>query len=1148
MTRRKLAKIAYWTLGSLVGLVVLVSVVLSFLDWNQYRETLAGMASERLGMRVELAGDVKLGIIPRPSVSVQAVRMSPQGDGPGETVATADRIEMQLGLSALLSGRIAVAQLNLDGLSVMIEEKPAGNWQVKGWPESDPAAEKPDSGPTNIQLDKLQLTGGRISIQPFGQPVRTIEGLSFRLSGMLPRGPLEWDGEFTSAGERVTTDGRLRPSAERDDISFKADLGFGGGTLSLSGRLGDVDGGGRVQLEAASLAKFVAAAQHLATGAKDSMALPDVPLQLDLQLDRDGGVTKVASRQIVIGDTQGRLDVTVATSAETPHLTGTLALGIIELQPWLDAMATPTGQPAATPANVPTGKASAMPVTGTLDISVEALRFAGDAIQHLDAEVGIASDGPYIAGLHGLMPGGSTLDFTGRIGADKGGEGKLNMASGNLQQLLKWAGMDVSGSVQPGRLSTAEIAANVRVEPETWLLYDIKGKVDTMALNGAIAGSRDGGLPTLMTLAADQINLDAYMPAPSDGPLDIAALLPATDLKFDLQADKMQWQSQQFAGIRLRGQAGKSRVVIEQGDIRHQDGWLAAVGDARQQGGDWTLDLNLALEKWHLPFVRALVPDAVPYINALQAGSISGQAALAGPLNSLRLSSKLDHGAGTWVLNGSVGLKDGAANSLNMQGTVTHRNLAPLARLMGMAEARDLPANLTFSAARPSAASAIALRISGDVGGGQLITDGTVSENATRFQATYDHSVAAQAFRRLGLMLKAPEPAKPVRAEMTFALTGDNWRLDSMNVRNGNALVRGDLAGNLGGKVGGSVALSGYKVRMGALGDKTPSEDEEFTIPTGWEHYAGNLDIAIENLTASGQRLDAPKAVLQMAGGQLHLDLGAGAKLNGENAVAKLDVAGGAKPSLTAQIDIGGFDVASFLSSQKLGAIASGTAALKLDIAATGTTGTDLLKTARGRGTLSGGVGALKFLAVPKLVKEMSSAQSGTAFLRNIGSTLRGGQTEFSKVEAAFSIDSGTALVETLKALGDWGSFVLDGQINLVDQRMDMKGELDLSAPQDAPVIPVAYKGSLTEPTANWTSRALESFVISGIERKIRTSLFKEQEAAAANSDKPADSPGTAAFGQAFDMLLNLKKKQEEKKKAEEEKAEGSQDKPKEES
>jgi hypothetical protein len=101
---------------------------------------------------------------------------------------------------------------------------------------------------------------------------------------------------------------------------------------------------------------------------------------------------------------------------------------------------------------------------------------------------------------------------------------------------------------------------------------------------------------------------------------------------------------------------------------------------------------------------------------------------------------------------------------------------------------------------------------------------------------------------------------------------------------------------------------------------------------------------------------------------------------------------------------------------------------------------------------------------------------------------------------------------------------------------MDVKGALALANPVDAPVIPVNYRGSLNAPAGNWQSRALERFVLAGIERRLRSNIFKGfEQTAKTNPQAKPKSAGSAVFESAFGLLSQLQKKQQQKK-AEQEK------------
>ena len=181
-----LKKIAYWGFAVAVLIAAAMSLVISFLDWNQYRDTLSDLASRQLDLRVELAGNVSVALFPRPSVSAETVRIAPLGQGNSDIIATADKISLRLGVASILKGQLAIQALVLEGLDLALEQNASGAWVIRGWPEGD--------GRTAIDLSRLDIENGRLSLAPLGEEVRTVERLNLHLTGALPSGIASADG------------------------------------------------------------------------------------------------------------------------------------------------------------------------------------------------------------------------------------------------------------------------------------------------------------------------------------------------------------------------------------------------------------------------------------------------------------------------------------------------------------------------------------------------------------------------------------------------------------------------------------------------------------------------------------------------------------------------------------------------------------------------------------------------------------------------------------------------------------------------------------------------------------------------------------------------------------------------------------------
>jgi len=1142
MKTGKLGRILLWIVGSFVGLVVLASVVLSFLDWNQYRGTLAELVSSRLGMRVELAGDIRLGILPRPSMSAESVRLLPAQEGAVEPVATAELIEASLGLGALIKGELEVQHLGLKGIAVTLEERPDGSINLRGWPESEDSSE--DAG-APIQMDRLTLENSTVTIMFADGTSRKLDGINLRLSGTLPAGPLEWEGSLSSGGERLSTTGKLRPASDSEAMSLKADVGLSGGSADISGRLEDGGFTGRVQLKGSEIDRFAAAAQTLATGAPAVLPLPKLPFALDVQVDRAAAVTKVTSRTLSLGETHGRVDLVLTPREGKTHMGGTISIGIIDTKPWMDSFVS-TQVAAPAPAATAVENRVELPVLGSVDVAIEGVQINGGLIQQVDLTLGVTGGEPYVGDLQALLPGATSLIFAGKVGANNQGKGKLTVNSGNLPDLLRWAGYDPAGQLPAGRLATADLSADVTLVKRGWAVTNLTTRLDTTNITGEVQGDFAELWPASVHLVADSINLDAYLPERRD---DEPLILPETTLldsfpvrptKVLLEAKSMQWSGQSFVNAKADVSASKAGVDVTSFDLMHRGGALSANGRVKPVSNQWELDTDLVVSAWPFPFVKALVPEADGYLRAAALNGLNATVRAQGPLSKLYVTANADKGdSKKFTANGTVSYAPDMPLSFDMRGTLKHNNLAPLAAMTGFDIRGAAPADINYTVTQ-SAAGVLTMDTSGTFAGGQLTAKGQQGDAKSTWKVGYDHNTAKRAATQFLPMLKMPAPNAPLRIAAEVTLADAAWTVESLDIRNGEAQLAGKVGADNKQRLFGNLRGAGFVVENltgNAPKDKTPdpvaAEPFKFESLRG---YSGQVDLSLDGVTLAGQRLMAPKAALTAGDGLIRMDLGQAAKLNGSPVTVAIDLMLDGTPQMKGKINIQDFDIAAALLSEGFGKVANGTASFAFDFQASGATPEAMIAGLRGQGQIAGNAGgALNFLSVPALVRQMSDAKTPTAFLSSIGGFLRQGTTSFATLETKFTLDSGVALVENFLASGPWGALNLDGQVNFAQSLLDLKGQLDLTNPQDAPTIPVKYSGALNNPSANWTSRALESFVLSGIERRLRTSLFKEQENQEATTGETTENPAGAVLGRAFGFLNKLKEQQEEEKRKQEE-------------
>ena len=1105
----------------LFGLVTVVlaslSIALYVIDWNQYRGTLASLASERLGVQVELAGNLRLAFLPRPAVSAELVRLTPGRDGYNDAIATADRIDMSLGLSALLGGNFELQSLAFEGLSASLVETESG-WSLEGWPQT--GQPEGDAGPTLLSLDRFRVNSGAILVHPVAGHEIVIEGLNLDLSGALPSGPLDWNGSAIVLGQPINVSGRVMPTRTAGATSVKASLSVNEAIADFSGRVsenGEVHG--RFQSEGQSLKAFIAFLQSL-NGMSDTGTLPDLPYHLDIQVDRDArGVSRLVSRQARLDQTRGAIDLTLAESETALHVAGTVSFGVVPLDAWLAAI---SDEQSVNDKPSPGGGVAGL--SGGIDLSVETVEFRDSQIQQVSAVIGLSDTGASVNQLTALLPGASRFSFQ-RDGAAGGG---MRFQSGGLQDVLRWAGVPLSEQIPAGRLRTADLRASLSVTENAWIVSDVTGTLDTSKLDAEISGTISPFALNAAQVAMDTLNLDAYWPDASleaSGNLERASSLPTVQFAFDI--GRLHWLSQDFTNVSTAGSAAEGGIAIQSLTANQMDGYVQGSAEV-QLAENKIVDASVALEiaNWRFPIISKLYADVGSAVNLFSGNEpVTGSLTLDGPPSALQSRVVLASSQGSMDVSGTLSSEETWQGRL--QGSVAHPQLGVLlarARVWPDGNRFQLPAraNITFE----GDADDFSFSISGDMAGAQLSTTGSRSADVV----SADVSVTASAGQSTGLdpVIAAygyvPDTNEIRRMRAQVSVGDGQWAVSGMDIRNGVVALTGELV-NAADGLSGNIALSNFAVSR--LADQRLGGD-------GTSVKIGRIQVALDNVTGFGQMLSAPSAVVAGGNDGLTFVAGQGATLNGDTLEVSIDLAD-SDGALNTELKAGKIDIGRFASAFGASAGFSGSVQADLNLSAKNGPGAPFISTLTGQGSFEGGAGVLHFMAVPELISAIRNGDSATAFLQSIGGMLRNGTTEFASINGSFQVDNGVALVDELRAAGSWGHLELDGQLNILRDYINMSGELALSQLQDAPVIPVSYEGALANPNVNWTSRALERFAIAGIERRIRTTLFGEfEQAQSGQGENAAPNPGAFVSGIAAGLLSRLKERQEARRRAEE--------------
>lgn len=160
----KLSKI-FGIIFVVIGLLLAgILAVISFIDINQYKDTITAQVKELTGRELALKGDLQLKVGLSPTVIVEGAQFANAPWGSKADMVTVGRLEMIVKLIPLLSGDITVKRLVLVDPNIFLEtdKQGQGNWELdiaKAAPEQ-PSAEEQKSG-VPIHLVEVRIENGK---------------------------------------------------------------------------------------------------------------------------------------------------------------------------------------------------------------------------------------------------------------------------------------------------------------------------------------------------------------------------------------------------------------------------------------------------------------------------------------------------------------------------------------------------------------------------------------------------------------------------------------------------------------------------------------------------------------------------------------------------------------------------------------------------------------------------------------------------------------------------------------------------------------------------------------------------------------------------------------------------------------------------
>lgn len=333
---RKLWHYLWVSLAALVGMLLLLLLVLSNLNFNQFKGEIETAVTEITGRQLEIEGDLQFNLSLHPFIKVEKVSLANAAWSEHPQMITLGLLQLQLDLLPLLKGVLVVDQMILKDVSLIAEKNIEGlaNWMLEALQSDETEAIEQTTEVSSFELplvpvfkdvqfknihvdysDAVANIATRIELDELNASTKaTHEPISFQANGTVNQQPFNFTGN---------TDFQTKDTASRGLI-LQLDANALGVTLAVSGQIEQPVAAKGVDIEISLDAPDLNKTFFSATGNSLDQLLANVPHPLPLQFsarlaDSDHGF-ELNSIKLMLADSDLNGRLSFSNQADRPRV------------------------------------------------------------------------------------------------------------------------------------------------------------------------------------------------------------------------------------------------------------------------------------------------------------------------------------------------------------------------------------------------------------------------------------------------------------------------------------------------------------------------------------------------------------------------------------------------------------------------------------------------------------------------------------------------------------------------------------------------------------------------------------------------------------------------------------------------------------
>lgn len=241
------------TLGTLAGVIVLIGVVPYIITWNQYKSVITDKVSEQLGREMQINGDIRFSILPRPEAHVSDILIKNPKGAASENFIQLKQLDVAVALLPLLAKNIEIEKITLVKPAITLEKMANGgnNWTFEPTKQEKKEDAKPTEADadTSLKINDIALEDAYIRyVDTPAKSIQTVGPINANVSLESLAGPYAAKGTLTYNNTPIAFDVKTQgKNVETGAMPLLADLVVGNKALN-SHFDGTITSGGKLEV------------------------------------------------------------------------------------------------------------------------------------------------------------------------------------------------------------------------------------------------------------------------------------------------------------------------------------------------------------------------------------------------------------------------------------------------------------------------------------------------------------------------------------------------------------------------------------------------------------------------------------------------------------------------------------------------------------------------------------------------------------------------------------------------------------------------------------------------------------------------------------------------------------------------------------